>query len=361
MPFVFPTRRFDVQSDVDLRLNIFSLSHNSRVPSCFGRERSNCLSATTLSTRETDVESERSTMRESTLSLSLIGFIGSGAVAGALARAFTTAGQNVVAVSSRRTSKARELAASIPGCSAVSDPQAVVESADLVFLAVPDMAIESTSNLLAWRSGMAAVHCSGAHSVDVLSSAAQAGAMVGGFHPLQTFAGRPDDAERIAGSVIGIEADEPLRTRLSDLACGISGRPVYLSAENKSLYHASAVLISNYVVTLAALAAELWATFDVPRDEALGALLPLLSGAVANLDQVGLPDALTGPIARGDVTTVEGHLRSMAQFQPQLVPLYRELGYKTLDLALERGLNQRSADAIRTILACSDEDDAVPN
>lgn len=315
----------------------------------------------TSNTRDSQVESDRSILDESNLNLQRIGFIGSGAAAGALARALATAGQNVVAVSSRQSSRARELAASISGCSAVHDPQLVVESADLVFLAVPDMAIESVCESLTWSPNLAVVHCSGAHSVDVLSTAARAGALVGGFHPLQTFAGRPDDAERVAGSVIGIEADATLKAALTVLARNIGGRPVYLSAENKPLYHASAVLISNYVVTLAAIAAELWDTFNVPRNEALEALLPLLSGAVANLKQVGLPNALTGPIARGDGATVEDHLESLARNRPQLVPLYQELGYKTVDLALQGGLDSRSADAIRAVLAGSDDDAAVPH
>ena len=327
----------------------------------FGREPRTALSMATSNTRDSHVESERSILEKTNLSVRRIGFIGSGAAAGALARAFATAGQYVVAVSSRQSSRARELAASISGCSAVYDPQVVVESSDLVFLAVPDTAIASVCESLTWRPNLAVVHCSGAHSVDVLSSAARAGALVGGFHPLQTFAGRPDDAERVAGSVIGIEADATLKSALTVLARSIRGRPVYLSAENKPLYHASAVLISNYVVTLAAIAAELWDTFNVPRNEALDALLPLLSGAVANLNQVGLPDALTGPIARGDGATVEDHLRSLARNRPQLVPLYQELGYKTVDLALECGLDSRSADAIRSVLAGSNADDAVPN
>ncbi|HEX3723015.1 MAG TPA: DUF2520 domain-containing protein, partial [Nitrolancea sp.] len=239
--------------------------------------------------------------------------------------------------------------------------QLVVESADIVFLTVPDTVIESLCESLAWRPGQAAVHCSGVHPVDVLSSAARAGAYIGGFHPLQTFAGGPDESELIADSTIAIEADGPLRTTLADLARSVGGRPIFLSAENKPLYHASAVIISNFVVTLAAIAAELWQSFDIPRDEALQALLPLLAGAVANLEQVGLPNALTGPISRGDGATVEHHLQSLAQIRPELVLLYRELGYKTLDLALERGLDARSADAIREVLASALGDVGVSN
>jgi len=300
-------------------------------------------------------------MTDSVGAIGRIGFVGSGSAAGALAYALAAANAQVVAVSSRRIERAQTLAMSLPDCRAVADPQAVVDVSDTVFLAVPDRAIESACRSVRWRHGQIALHCSGALSLELLASATEAGALVGSMHPLQTFAGQPDDAERIAGSVIGIEADEPLRGRLADLAEQIGARPIFLTAESKVLYHASAVMISNYSVTLAALAAELWESFGTPRDDALRALLPLLTGSVTNLHTAGLPDALTGPIARGDVTTVASHLEALAATRPQLLPLYRELGYKTVDLARERGLDSHVADAIRTLLAESRGDDAVSN
>jgi len=300
-------------------------------------------------------------MTESVESIDRIGFIGSGAAAGALARAMAAANIVVPLVSSRQTERADELAASLPGCRAVADPQAVVDASDAVVLAVPDHAIEPVCASVRWRRGQIALHCSGAQPLAPLARAAGVGALVGSMHPLQTFAGQPADAERIAGSVIGIEADEPLRGRLAELAERIGARPIFLTAESKVLYHASAVIISNYSVTLAALAADLWELFGTPRDDALAALLPLVAGAVANLGTVGLPDALTGPIERGDVGTIESHLQALAAMRPQLLPLYRELGYKTVELARERGLEPQAAAAIRTLLARSRGDDAVPD
>jgi predicted short-subunit dehydrogenase-like oxidoreductase (DUF2520 family) len=300
-------------------------------------------------------------MTEFVRAIGRIGFIGSGSAAAALARALAMANMKVVAVSSRRIERAEALAASLPACLAVAEPQDVVDTSDTVFLTVPDHAIESVCRSVDWRRGQLALHCSGAHSLDLLASASDAGALVGSMHPLQTFAGRSEDSKRIAGSVVGIEADEPLRARLADLAGLLDARPIFLTAESKVLYHASAVMISNYAVTLAALAAELWESFGTPRDDALRALLPLLAGAVANLGMIGVPDSLTGPIARGDAPTVAAHLDALAHIRPQLLPLYRELGYKTVDLARERGMDARATDAIRTLLAKSRGDDAVPD
>lgn len=282
-----------------------------------------------------------------------VGFVGAGAAGGALARALAAAGVPVVAVTGKGPERAHTLAAAIPECAAVPTAQDVADRADLVVLAVPDQAIAEVCASVRWRADAAVVHCSGAHSLDVLEPARAAGALVGGCHPLQTLTGAPEDAARLAGSVFGIEAEEPLRGMLADLVERIGGRPVFLSARDKALYHASAVLISNYTVTLAATAAGLWEAFGVDRRDGLRALLPLLQGTVANLEQHGVPNALTGPIARGDAGTLERHLNVLADYRPDLLPLYRELGRHTVPLARERdpgGAADRMADALLALL-----------
>lgn len=282
-----------------------------------------------------------------------VGFVGAGAAGGALARALAAAGVPVVAVTGKGPERAHTLAAAIPECAAVPTAQDVADRADLVVLAVPDRAIAEVCASVRWRADAAVVHCSGAHSLDVLEPARAAGALVGGCHPLQTLTGAPEDAARLAGSVFGIEAEEPLRGMLADLVERIGGRPVFLSARDKALYHASAVLISNYTVTLAATAAGLWEAFGVDRRDGLRALLPLLRGTVANLEQHGVPNALTGPIARGDAGTLERHLNVLADYRPDLLPLYRELGRHTVPLARERdpgGAADRMADALLALL-----------
>ena len=282
-----------------------------------------------------------------------VGFVGAGAAGGALARALAAAGVPVVAVTGKGPERAHTLAAAIPECAAVPTAQDVADRVDLVVLAVPDRAIAEVCASVRWRADAAVVHCSGAHSLDVLEPARAAGALVGGCHPLQTLTGAPEDAARLAGSVFGIEAEEPLRGMLADLVERIGGRPVFLSARDKALYHASAVLISNYTVTLAATAAGLWEAFGVDRRDGLRALLPLLRGTVANLEQHGVPNALTGPIARGEAGTLERHLNALADYRPDLLPLYRELGRHTVPLARERdpgGAADRMADALLALL-----------
>ncbi len=97
------------------------------------------------------------------------------------------------------------------------------------------------------------------------------------------------------------------------------------------------------VVALAAVAAELWQGFGVGRSEALAALLPLMGETVANVGAVGLPAALTGPYARGDIGTVCKHLAALQSQAPQVLPLYCQLALAGLPLALEKGRLARAS------------------
>jgi predicted short-subunit dehydrogenase-like oxidoreductase (DUF2520 family) len=114
-----------------------------------------------------------------------IGVIGAGRIGTALAWGLARKGYAVAAVASRSPASAERLAAGIPGCRAMPDPQGVVDSVALVLLTVPDDAIASTCAGLNWRPGQAAVHCSGATELAALAPAASSGAHTGGFHPLQ--------------------------------------------------------------------------------------------------------------------------------------------------------------------------------
>ncbi|HUV57104.1 MAG TPA: DUF2520 domain-containing protein, partial [Dehalococcoidales bacterium] len=107
----------------------------------------------------------------------------------------------------------------------------------------------------------------------------------------------------------------------------------------------------NYLVTLVKLATDLWQTFNVPADKATRALMPLLRGTIHNLDTVGLPQCLTGPIARGDIGTITKHLDALQKSAPGLLSTYRELGLQTIPIALAKGkINQSQAEELETIL-----------
>jgi predicted short-subunit dehydrogenase-like oxidoreductase (DUF2520 family) len=268
-----------------------------------------------------------------------IGFVGAGRAGGALAAALAAAGWPVVVVASRTAASAQALAARLPRARALPDAQAVADAADLVFLTVPDAVIADVAGALAWRPGQAVVHTSGADSLGPLAPAARAGALVGCLHPLQTFSGDAtgDPGSLFIGTTCALEGDDALLPLLDRLTRSLGARPIVLPAEAKARYHAAAVLAANYVVTLLHLAADLWASFGVPAEVAVEALLPLTRRAVENVGEQGTRAALTGPIARGDALTLEKHLAALAAARPATVAPYAALARATLALARERG------------------------
>ena len=132
---------------------------------------------------------------------------------------------------------------------------------------------------------------------------------VGTLHPLVSFADPRVAVEALKEVAFGIEGDEPARAVAKRIVRALGARAVFLEAENLALYHAGAVMASNYVVALADTAQTLLVAAGVPPEQALPALIPLLTSVVHNLAQLGLPGALTGPVERGDVSSVEQHLR----------------------------------------------------
>jgi predicted short-subunit dehydrogenase-like oxidoreductase (DUF2520 family) len=213
---------------------------------------------------------------------------------------------------------------------------------------VPDPAVaEVAAALPPAASGSAAVHLSGALGLTPLRAARQRGWRAGSLHPLQSFAAERDpDAFR--GIAIAVDASDPeLLSTLEDLALALGGTPHHVADAARARYHAAAVLASNYVVALVAVAADLLVEVGWGREAATAALAPLVRGVADNLAIEGLPAALTGPIARGDAETVRWHLAGLADRHARV---YRIVGLAALDLAREAGLDEQAARRIEEAL-----------
>jgi predicted short-subunit dehydrogenase-like oxidoreductase (DUF2520 family) len=280
-----------------------------------------------------------------------VGFIGAGTVGTALAVRLSSKGYQVAAVSSRSRVSAENLARAIKNCRVFNDSQDVADTAELVFITTPDDAIVQVASQVNWHGGQSVVHCSGADSTEILEPANKLGAHVGVFHPLQTFASAKQAMENIPGSTFALEAEEPLLAILKNMATVLDGHWIELKASDKVVYHTAAVMACNYVVTLVKLATDLWQTFSVPPQQATQALLPLLRGTISNIETIGIPQCLTGPIARGDSGTVKKHISALEKAAPAVLSTYRELGLQTIPIALAKGrINEQQAQELKVIL-----------
>jgi predicted short-subunit dehydrogenase-like oxidoreductase (DUF2520 family) len=223
-------------------------------------------------------------------------------------------------------------------------------AASIVLLAVPDDAISSLASDLASDgaigSGQTVLHLSGLLDRGVLAPLDATAAGLGSFHPLQTVADPLAAPERLIGAYAGIEGDTRALASGERLASAMGMRAIQLSSGGKAAYHAGAVMAANYTVALAGVAERLAVEGGVSREVAERLYLPLIRGAVDNLEH-GPVAALTGPIRRGDLRTVEAHLSALASNDREL---YRLLGLAALQLAREGGLDPATADRIEAAL-----------
>ena len=280
-----------------------------------------------------------------------LGFIGAGRMGTALAWGLARKGYAVAAVASRSRNSAERLAASIAGCRIMPDAQSLADSVELVLMTVPDDAIAATCAALNWRAGQAVVHCSGATELLALSPAASSGARTGGFHPLQMFT-EPETALRgLPGCTIAVEAEPPLLETLCAMAEALGCHALRLPPGKRALYHAGAVYVAAFVNALVQDALAVWSPLGLSQADAIRALLPLLRGTADSIERSGPAQGMAGPVSRGDVGTVEKHVRALGALDAGLLDLYRRLALRTVTLGIERGsLAPEKAAALRELL-----------
>jgi predicted short-subunit dehydrogenase-like oxidoreductase (DUF2520 family) len=282
----------------------------------------------------------------------VIGIVGAGPVGTALGVALTRAGWPVHAVASRdqrRRERFREL---VGVRSVFVDTQALIEEVELIILAIPDDALAPLAGSVRMYGGQAMIHTSGALGADVLLPAMAAGTQIGSFHPLVAFAEVERAVDALRGATVAIEGDEQLLDLLGRMAGAVGATPVRLAPGSKTAYHAAAVLAAGGFVALLDAIAELARVAGLDEHGALTIYGPLIEGTLGNARALGIRRALTGPITRGDVGTLEAHLAALRTHAPGVLDLYRAAAEREIDLAMERGaLTPAAAEALRAALA----------
>jgi predicted short-subunit dehydrogenase-like oxidoreductase (DUF2520 family) len=199
-----------------------------------------------------------------------------------------------------------------------------------VLLCVPDDQIGATADRLAGKAPALIGHTSGATTLDALAGAAERGAATFSLHPLQTFADGETPVEGTPAAIAG-SSDESLAYARS-LADALGMRPFEVPEESRAAYHAAAAMASNLLVALEESATELLQNIGI--EDARELLAPLVLRTAANWAERG-PEALTGPIVRGDRATVQRHRVALAENAPDLVRLYDVLAMRAEAMAWE--------------------------
>ncbi len=212
--------------------------------------------------------------------------------------------------------------------------------ADLFLIATSDDALATCCDRLAacniLKPGDVVFHCSGLAPSHLLLAAARQGAAVASVHPVKSFADPEQSAASFAGTFCAIEGDQAALDLLQPAFEAIGGHCFTIDPDQKALYHAGMVVISNYLTTLLDAGGRIFEQAGLARDEAFNVMEPIVRGVVDNAFTLGTVQSLTGPFSRGDVSTIRKHLESLAKGDPLLDDLYRQLGRATLDLARQQ-------------------------
>jgi predicted short-subunit dehydrogenase-like oxidoreductase (DUF2520 family) len=282
----------------------------------------------------------------------LIGVVGAGAAGTALGAALHRAGWPVVAVASRDEARRNRFRALVPTARAFAEAAPVLDEAELIILAVPDDAVAALAGELRLYGGQALVHTSGVLGAEVLEPARAAGTQVGAFHPLVAFADTERAIAALHGATVAIEGDDQLASLLATMAEALGATAVRLAPGSKAAYHAAAVLAAGGFVALLDAIAELGAAAGLDEEGSLAVYGGLIEQTLGNARALGIRAALTGPMTRGDVGTLERHLAALARLAPGVLPLYRAAAEREIELAESRGsLAPHAAESMRRLLA----------
>ncbi|MEM8601695.1 MAG: Rossmann-like and DUF2520 domain-containing protein [Bacteroidota bacterium] len=264
-------------------------------------------------------------------------FVGAGAMAQVLAARMQERGYPVLAVINRSRGPAEALAQTVDARVHSEKLHHMPSETRLVACCVPDGALPDVALRLsrvshAWEKTVV-FHTSGALPAGVLQPLVEEGARTFSFHPLQALTAE-STASVLDGVYAGVEGAPQAVAVGIELAVNLGMRYLVLSAEDKPRYHLAASMASNFLVTLQALVQSVMLSLDIDRATAQEVMAPLVRGTLDNLSTSTPEDALTGPIARGDLGTVHQHGLALRQHFPHLVPVYAALALETVTLAV---------------------------
>lgn len=287
-----------------------------------------------------------------------IALIGPGNLGWALARALDAAGYRIDEIVARDAPaslrRAGQLARAV-GATARSLGDARLTAA-VIWLCVSDDAIADCARLLAKRGawkGKAVLHSSGALSSALLAPLRRRGAAIGTLHPMQSFVrGAPGE---MRGIWFGVEGDAAAVRAGRRIALALGGKVLRIEPRNKALYHALGSFASPMIVAVLALAEQIAREAGVPARARRGLIEPILLRTVKNYVRRGPAAAFSGPLVRGDVTTIRAHLASLRR-----VPGALEV-YKALVRSALRTLPVANRRKIEKLVSRSNQQSAISN
>ncbi len=281
--------------------------------------------------------------------------IGPGRVGSAISRHLFADGFQIKAVIGRDMERSRA-ACNFIGCTEelATTEFSKAEQAQIILLAVPDDKITEVAVRLAEYCSLVdkiLIHFSGLKSSSALYPSAIPTTQALSLHPLFPFADAQQAYSNLLHCPCALEGGHAAIEIGRQIVASFQGQPFEISAANKPLYHAAASIASNFLVTLFSLSRDLLRRCQIEEAQLTPILIPLIKATITNLETFPPEQGLTGPIVRGDLGTVEQHLRSLYDCAPETLGIYQVLARQTLSLAEKSGrLEAPQANQLRTVI-----------
>jgi predicted short-subunit dehydrogenase-like oxidoreductase (DUF2520 family) len=280
-----------------------------------------------------------------------IGIIGAGKVGTSLAVMLKKKGFHIVGVSDSVEASLRT-AEKYLGKDVLytGNNMAVVEMSDVIAITTQDRVIQDIAaeiNAKAQRlDGKLIFHTSGADPSSVLMPLDQKGALLGSLHPLQTFPDIDSAIGVLQDTCIFIEGDKGAIPTLRHLGDHIGAKVYVIAGKDKVLYHLSAVFVCNLLSALMYAGKGLMKKINIDFEP----FLPIIEATIKNIENKGPLAALTGPVVRGDVKTVQAHLASIEDMELHK-KVYKALSDVAVQMAEERKtIDEKTIEALKDVL-----------
>ncbi len=264
-----------------------------------------------------------------------VGFIGAGKVGVSLGAYFLSKGLRIGGYMSRSLQSARN-AAEITSSQLYGNMEELVDKCGIIIITAPDGQIGEIWKELACCcsiKGKIICHTSGSLSSDIFTGINECEASGYSIHPMYAFSNRDGRIEGLEKAYFTIEGLQHRMNDIKELFLLLGNRTIIIEPESKSLYHLSNVLVSNLVLSLISIGCECFENCGTDGQEAISALMPLITGNIGNIQRQGIIDSITGPVERNDSGTVSKHLEVLpARYER----IYRDLSLRLAGLSAQK-------------------------
>ena len=208
----------------------------------------------------------------------------------------------------------------------------LVKNSDMIFITTTDSTIENVWGDVKELSieNKLFCHCSGALSSDIFKGIEEKGAFGYSIHPLFSCSSKTSSYKNLYDALITIEGSKERLSEVEELFKGLGNKTKIIASSQKIKYHAAAVFASNQTIALAGQAADILEQCGFTRYEAIKSILFLMGHAIENIEIQGLAEALTGPVERNDIVTVQKHLQVLSEEEKRI---YISLSRKLVEIA----------------------------